>query len=491
MSEFVALTADRTVRKFGYADGVGHAFLVPSGFQGDPLAWLSEEGDAPTTCSRTADGARLVEKELGDKMCARCCRVVTDEMVSAAYADMTREPGEGESVADMIMSDPSAVLITLDSALAEAEEPSVEEKVSAIVAEIFAPELGTDGKPWEPGDDPARRVPRGAADAGQKISRQSDWKPVKEVAEAVQCEPNAPYQDRGDGTGTCRSCGWVGPVVETAVEPSVKSERVWCTGGKVGTDGCTACGRSDLKINAKTGLFNKHKTPAVVQEAVLETSMAAHWKHGKAPATVVTDLENELKRKPKRAPLAESPATVDSGAMSADDKHGGAQAGMYRGRTSLTRGSDMTGAVPAERKTGKDGKSRPVPTTNDSKLGRHRTDVSARTDKRVEATGNGVKVVSNMQGGPRGFLTVDEYAELSKNEKRTYRKKVAKLYREAEKRAAQRKALADSRAKAVREAAARKAVRDLRTARREPVAIAEQDVPDFLRGRVSGAPGLR
>ena len=31
-------------------------------------------------------------------------------------------------------------------------------EVDAFVSALFAPELGTDGKPWEPGDDPARRV---------------------------------------------------------------------------------------------------------------------------------------------------------------------------------------------------------------------------------------------------------------------------------------------------------------------------------------------
>lgn len=465
-SMFVAVSADRTVRKFGYAEGVGHAFMVAPGFQRDPLAWLSGDAAAVTACGRTADGVRLVEKSSGDKMCGRCCRVVTEEMVDAAYADMMREPAEGESVADMIMADPSAVLITLDTALAvqavsEPVEPKAKVKArkkvvpamlplgperDKAVAELWAPQepvSAASGKPKSGKVKPAK-------DAGQKIARQSEWKPVKEVAEAVACEPNAAYVDNGDGKGTCRSCGWVGPVVEVAVEPSVKAERSWCTGGKIGPEGCTACGR-DVKVT-RAGNMARHKTPAVVQEAQTVLAMASHWKHGKAPKTVVTDLVGELKREPQRAPLADAPATVNSGLKSADDQLGGAQAGMYRGRTSLTRGSDMTGAVPREREEG----GNPVPTTNDSKLGSDRLDVSARTDKRVVSTddGSGVKVESTMVGGVHGFLTADEYERkretLSKEEfgafKKWYWRRVKRVREQAE-RVKERKAVSREQAK--------------------------------------------
>jgi len=431
-ARLVAVSADDEPRKYGYAAGVGHAFLIPAGLQHDPLAWLCERSEAPTACGRTADGSRLVKKESGDKMCGRCCRVVTVEMITAAVADRDAEPGPGESVADMIMSFPGVELITLDSVLAESEDTdgSVSPGVSEAAQTVsVVPER-------------SKRV-KGAKNAGQKIARQSDWKPVKEVPEAVPCESGAPFVDLGDGRGTCRSCGWTGPVKEIEVLPAEKVERVWCVGGAMGVHGCTACGRDDVKVTRR-GNLARHKTPGVIQSAVTELGMVAHWKHGRAPQNVVTLLEAEEQKGPKPAPLSEAPATVDSGRKSHDDMVG-VRAGMYRGRTSLTRGSDMTGVVPRERVEG----GKPVPTTNDGPLGRGlRTDVSARTDRRIEATDNdtGVVVVVDKVGGPHGFLSSVEY-EAKRNQpdfakfKKSYWRKVRRARLAAE-RAAERKAVA-------------------------------------------------
>lgn len=434
-ARLVAVSVDNEPRKYGYAAGVGHAFLIPAGFQNDPLGWLCEESEAATVCGRTADGSRLVEKWSGDTMCGRCCRVVTDEMIMAAVMDRDAEPGTGESVADMVMSDPDAVLITLDSVLAESEgtDGSVSPEASEVAQTVSAvPER-------------SGRV-KGAKDAGQKIARQSDWKPVKEVPEAVPCESGAPFVDLGDGRGTCRSCGWTGPVKEIEVLPAEKAERVWCVGGAMGVHGCTACGRDDVKVTRK-GNLARHKTPGVIQSAVTELGMVAHWTHGRAPQNVVTLLEAEEQKGPKPAPLSEAPATVDSGRKSHDDLVASVLAGMYRGRTSLTRGSDMTGAVPRERVEG----GKPVPTTNDGPLGRyHRTDVSSRTDKRIQATGDGddagVAIVVDRVGGVHGFLSSAEY-EAKRNQpdfakfKKSYWRKVRRARLAAE-RAAERKAVA-------------------------------------------------
>lgn len=422
----VALSVDDEPRKWGYESGVGHAFLVSAGMQNDPLAELSELSEAPTACGRTADGSRLLEKFSGDRMCGRCLRVVTEEMIMVAREDRHREPLPGESVADMIMSDPSAVLIGLDVVLAEDSPADADADAEAFVAELFAPEIGMDGEPWEPGDNPARRVPesvdsmpagperdaavaalwaavkaapaKGAKDAGQKTSRQSAWKSVREVnADVVRCEPNASGVDLGNGKGECRSCGWQGALKEVEVTPAVKVDRAWCEGGKIGLGGCTKCGR-DIRVT-RAGNMARHKTPAVDTPAVTAMVMVSHYRGGKAP--VATSLGEDFSEES----LAQSPATVDAGNKSADDVVGGAAAGMFRGRTSLTRGGDMTGAVPKERAEG----GKPVPTTNDVKLGGLRTDVSARTDKKVVATKSGAKVVSDKVGGPCGYLSSAEY----------------------------------------------------------------------------------
>lgn len=112
--------------------------------------------------------------------------------------------------------------------------------------------------------------------------------------------------------------------------------------------------------------------------------------------------------------------TEDRQNPAADDFAGGAQAGTYRGHTSLTSGRDMTGAMPRERAEG----GKPVRTTMDMPLGRERLDISARTDKAIVSTGDGVKIVTDRVGGKFGFLNGAEYHKLSRSAQRRYWVKV-------------------------------------------------------------------
>lgn len=108
--------------------------------------------------------------------------------------------------------------------------------------------------------------------------------------------------------------------------------------------------------------------------------------------------------------------TEDRQNPAADDFAGGAQAGTYRGHTSLTSGADMTGVMPKERKEG----GKPVRTTLDRPLGRERLDVSANVDRKIVQTANGAKVVLDRVGGKFGTKTQAEYDKLSRSAQRRY-----------------------------------------------------------------------
>lgn len=108
--------------------------------------------------------------------------------------------------------------------------------------------------------------------------------------------------------------------------------------------------------------------------------------------------------------------TEDRENPAADDFAGGAQAGTFRGHTSLTSGADMTGVMPKERKEG----GKPVRTTLDRPLGRERLDVSASVDRKIVQTANGAKVVLDRVGGKFGTKTQAEYNKLSRSAQRRY-----------------------------------------------------------------------
>lgn len=401
-------------------EGVKHTMVAAPVMMG---TW-----DIRTVCGMTLgqsadDTIEVGAPELdGGTQCKRCSKIYSSlldersEHVAAVVAKVESEATEGPAgvMADETKPAPAAALSL----------PPGEARDKAV-AKLWA-DMG-EAKP--------------AKDAGQATSRQSPWKSVKEAPEVVRCEPDAKGEELPDGSGVCSLCSWHGPMKLHKISPAVKGKgkRTWCKGAGKAPQGaeyaCPDCGRTDVKESRVGGLC-RHKTPAVgAQEAVTEMRMTSHYRGGRAPQQLTMPEDHT------DTALAARPATVDSGDKRADDTLGGAVAGMYKGRTSLTRGTDMTGAAPRDRAEG----AKPVPTTNDAPLGGNRLDVSARKGRKIVATPGGAKVVSDMQGGPRGWLTRTEYQELTKTEQRTYRRKVAKCYRDAE-RAAQLRAHLDKQA---------------------------------------------
>ena len=349
----LALTADNTNGWFGYGKGVGHmimsSVITPGG---DHVGGNAETVRIVCAEGKTLETSRMVEKFISDAKCKRCVKWMestgfTDAVASALEAATRQE--NGPSVVDMIMSGPDAVLITLDTAIQEAEQ--------------------------EPQESKTAKLHREAVKAAKEKKAFKAAVAAKEP-KPVRCK-DAPAHDNGDGSGVCRACSWHGPLKEDA-------------------DG--------------------------------NMIMTAHWSGGRTPKSVTL---TERKVGPD-APLSESPATTDKGNRSADDMIGGAGAagavaGMLPGRTSLTRGADMTGAVPRERKINKKtGESMPAPTTLDVKLGREQIDALADTTKMVVVTESGVKIVSAMVGGERGYLTQEEYALLGATQRRQYWRNVKK-----------------------------------------------------------------
>lgn len=336
----MALTLDGTPGWFGYEKGVGHMIMssvVTLG--GDHIGGNSETVEIVCATGKTLETARMVEKFTGDAMCKRCVKWseslgYADALESATQAAAALE--NGPTVADMIMSDPDAVVITMDGAATVAElSESTEKPVKA----------------------------KKAAKGGKgKAKGKTAEKPVGEV----KCIPNAPGLENGDGSGVCRACSWVGPMKD-------------------------------------------HDGTMV---------MTAHWVAGRAPKSeglTETKVGSE-------APAA--PATVDSAHKGADDMIGGAGAGMMPGRTSLTRGKPMDAdkiTGPKERKGDK-----PVSTTMDAPLGRERIDTRSAVIETV--------------GGRHGFLTQDEYDNLTRTQQRRYRRQVETNKARASRAAAARKA---------------------------------------------------
>lgn len=182
-----------------------------------------------------------------------------------------------------------------------------------------------------------------------------------------------------------------------------------------------------------------------VKSADGATILPGHTRH--TPKDSKTPTPRKISKPKVHKPLTEPKLFGDvSGAVhtedrqnpSADDMVGGAQAGTYRGHTSLTSGRDMTGVLPKERAEG----GKPVRTTLDMPLGRERLDISARTDKKIVSTADGVKVVTDRVGGKFGYLNGAEFAKLSRTAKRRYWDKVKKA-----RTAAAAKALRDSQGK--------------------------------------------
>lgn len=100
MTRYLAASIDRLPRFFGYEGAAGHALMIPTGFQNDPLA---ADTDIRRVCGGTTDVRRLSEKFTGDKMCKRCVSKVTEQMISDAEYDRNRD--EYEEAARIVVAD--------------------------------------------------------------------------------------------------------------------------------------------------------------------------------------------------------------------------------------------------------------------------------------------------------------------------------------------------------------------------------------------------
>lgn len=137
VTRYLAVSGDRLPRYFGYEGAAGHALMIPTGFQGDPLA---ADNDIRRVCGGTTDVRRLNEKFSGDKKCKRCESKITDKMIDDAEYDRNREEYEEAArilVADV--ADPDAGRLTLDDAITAADgmrfdtiRPGVEIKWTAL-----------------------------------------------------------------------------------------------------------------------------------------------------------------------------------------------------------------------------------------------------------------------------------------------------------------------------------------------------------------------
>lgn len=183
----MALTLDGTPGWFGYEKGVGH--MIMSGVitpGGDHVGGNAETVRIMCADGKTLETARMVEKFTGDAMCKRCQKWAE----SLGYADALQSAQDaaaalenGPTVADMIMSDPDAVVITLDGAATVAELTDTQEK-------------------------PVKGKKSGKGKGKGKKSAPATPPPVGEV----KCIPNAPGLENGDGSGVCRACSWHGPM---------------------------------------------------------------------------------------------------------------------------------------------------------------------------------------------------------------------------------------------------------------------------------------
>lgn len=113
---FLALSIDETPAWYGLKSGVGHMILSPvTNPGGDHIG----SGTLVKACDgKPLDADRTVGKFTGDRMCARCVKWSESDGYRDTLAgalDAYRAEMDGPTVADVIMSDPGAVVITLDT----------------------------------------------------------------------------------------------------------------------------------------------------------------------------------------------------------------------------------------------------------------------------------------------------------------------------------------------------------------------------------------
>lgn len=119
-TRYLAVSIDRLPRFYGYENAAGHALMIPSGFQDDPLA---ADNDIRRVCGGTTDVRRLVEKFQGDKHCKRCEAKITDDLINAGDDDRNRDDDAEAArilIADVAERDNSECL-SMDDALTAAD----------------------------------------------------------------------------------------------------------------------------------------------------------------------------------------------------------------------------------------------------------------------------------------------------------------------------------------------------------------------------------
>lgn len=314
----MALTLDGTASWFGLEKGVGHMMMSKVITQGGDH--IGGNATMTTCCNgKELSTDKLVEKFQGDAQCKNCVKWsksagYTDTLLSAQECAFNSDPSNFEdikSVADMIMEDPDAVVITLPTMLSVAPEEYREE---------------------------------------------------------------SPAQADGPSVEVCK--------VETPVKP----------------DAVLPGHTTNVPKDSKAPVPHKASKPKV-HKPLTEPKLFG-------------DVSGAVHTEDRQNP-------------SADDFAGGAQAGTYRGHTSLSQGKDMTGVMPRERQEDKlNGGTKPVRTTMDMPLGRERLDVSANVDKVIVATEHGAKVVTDRVGGKYGYLNGADYHKLSRSQQRRYWVKV-------------------------------------------------------------------
>lgn len=126
MTRYLAVSVDRLPRFFGYENAAGHALMIPSGFQDDPLA---ADNDIRRVCGGTTDVRRLTEKFVGDKKCKRCESKITDDLINAGDDDRHRD--DDSEAARVLIADVAASIDTTADTRQEADLLSLDDALNA------------------------------------------------------------------------------------------------------------------------------------------------------------------------------------------------------------------------------------------------------------------------------------------------------------------------------------------------------------------------
>ena len=132
MTRYLAVSVDRLPRFFGYENAAGHALMIPSGFQDDPLA---ADNDIRRVCGGTTDVRRLTEKFVGDKKCKRCESKITDDLINAGDDDRNRD--DDAEAARIVIADVSANIDSTADTRQEADLLSLDDAIAAADAMRF------------------------------------------------------------------------------------------------------------------------------------------------------------------------------------------------------------------------------------------------------------------------------------------------------------------------------------------------------------------